>query len=243
MMKIISLASVIVLTILAAGEVYAGSIVYDNTNGDKNKFFVESWSIQGGNAVANSFTFGSDTKVDAVNFWIWAPNGVPLASVDWAIVENTGSSGDYPFDDTVVASGAGINPVSTYVGFLIFQVFEESFATGGVPLSANTTYWLILQNGMTSNGQLIDWDQSDGPSTAYFGANGTSFSAFSNAIGCPKNTGGGPTCSETFELLGTSVPEPGTWTLFGAGLLTVAGLIRRMNRRASQGSTQKGATY
>jgi hypothetical protein len=234
MIKILSLAGALALATLAAREAYAGSIVYDNTNGDKNNFFVNAWPIDSGFAIANSFTFGSDTKVDGVNFWIWAQDKIPLTSVDWAVVENTGSSGDYPFDDTVVASGAGINPASTYVGSTIFQVYKESFATGDVLLSANTTYWLILQNGMTSDGvQLsVDWDQSDGPSTAYFNVNGTSSPSFSNTIGgCANFAGGGPTCSETFELLGTSVPEPGTRMLLGPGLLSIAGLLRRRANR------------
>jgi len=82
-----------------------------------------------------------------------------------------------------------------------------------VPLSGGTTYWLILQNGVTA-GNVGDtstyWDQSDGASSAYHPAVGAHSPCGSPDVGA---------CSEMFQLSDTAIPEPDSWTLLGGGIV------------------------
>jgi hypothetical protein len=224
-----SFATALVLACLGAAPASAG-VVYDNTNGFANGFSVNAWCISTCSsddtpvayAVADSFTFGSSTDVQGVDFWIWEYYPGDLTSVQWSIVSNNGPS-DYPFDGSVLASGTASTFTSTPVvenGYDLY-VYEESFnLPGGVSLNAGTTYWLILQNAVTSDGYPVYWDQSDGSSVAYQNTNGAS----SGLGDCYE---GSTTCSETFDLDGSTVPEPGSLMLFGSGALLLAGALRR----------------
>jgi|ERR1039458_6172872 hypothetical protein len=224
----------LLLLALVAVPASAG-VVWDNTNSFINNFNVDAWTINSGFAVADSFTFGSNTNVQGVDFWVWEfapPTGGhadDMTQVDWAIVNNDG--GGNPFAGSTIDSGT-VSTSGLFAGTNGFgyDVYEESFATGGVALGAGT-YWLILQNAVSSSGNLIYWDQSDGPSAAY-----------ENTIGDLTNCGGtsdspdapGTTCSETFDLTGTSdvtTPEPGSLMLFGSGMLLLAGALRRKASR------------
>ena len=212
---------------LIAGPVSA-SVVYDNTNSFANGLSVDAWNISSSFSVADSFTFASSTNVQSVEFWAWeTPPGVghsdDLTSVGWSIILATSNTNPLG-GGSVLASGTAFNIgayVTTQNGS---DIYAEMFNTGGVSLAAGTEYWLILGTAVTMSGQPVYWDQSDGPSTAYDSAIG----ALANCD-APGTLG---TCSETFQLLGTTtsgVHEPGTLILLGGGL-ALLGLIRHKPR-------------
>src|SRR6185437_1521316 len=171
----------------------------------------------------------SSADVQDVNFWVWEgrPDGGhadDMTSVDWSIVDNDGmpdpfGGTDYPFDGTVESSGTA-NPTGTFLetnsSFVGYDIYEESFATGDVFLNGGTTYWLVLETAPAIGGRGVFWDESDGPSAAY-------------------NQRAGNVASQTFQLLGTSsVPEPGTATLLGGGLMLYSGADRHSIRERKQ---------
>ena len=157
----------LLLLALVAVPASAG-VVWDNTNGFTNNFNVQAWTINFGFEVADSFTFGSNTNVQGVDFWVQEPlpatggHADDMTQVDWAIVNNDGTGGNPFTGSTMVVSGT-VSTSGVFMGTsgLGLDVYEESFATGGVALGAGT-YWLILQNAVSSSGNPIYWDQSDG---------------------------------------------------------------------------------
>ncbi len=97
-----------------------------------------------------------------------------------------------------------------------YDIYQSDFTLSGT-LSAGT-YWLTLQNGNTTSGNDISWDQDNGPSLAYF----------NNSLTHPGNR---PNPSESFQLYGNAVPEPGTYALLGGFGLTDIGFLRRRRAR------------
>jgi hypothetical protein len=130
-----------------------------------------------------------------------------------------------PLGGTTVASGT-VNPVGSFTGYLnspgdYWDVYDESFSISNLNLSAGT-YWLELQNAVSAEGNEVAWENINGPSVAFsFAGN------LNGSVGPGSN-------SEAFDIYGTTgpvVPEPGTMTLLGSGLLGLAGLLRRRLRR------------
>src|SRR6185437_4637746 len=221
MKRVLPIACVLVLAALAGGPADA-DVLYDNTNGFVNNFNEQALLLFF--PMADSFKLSSSADVQEVNFGVWEgrPDGGghadDLTTVDWSIVDNDGTPYDpldgtaYPFDGTVESSGTA-NPVGTFLETNSFfdtsDIYEESFATGDVFLNGGITYWLVLDSAPAIGGRGVFWDESDGPSAAYH-------QKLRNLHGA----------SQTFQLLGTSsVPEPGAATLFGGGLMLIAGLL------------------
>jgi PEP-CTERM motif len=249
MNRLFSLALIVAVAGLAAGPAM-GALVYDNTNGfangfDENGFTVSNIGDGAGSvsgfydySVADSVSPTSSDTVESINLWLWENNGGTetdiLSSLDWAIVNNDGST-QYPFDGSVVAEGVDTAPgtwiQTNFEGDLgTFDVFEESFNITGVPLTFGTQYWLIIGNAVATTGacpaanpigpNCILWDESDGGSTAYQLTGGSS--------GAPLALGTG---SETFTLSDTAVPEPGSVLLLATGLIGL-GLVQRRKNHA-----------
>lgn len=102
-----------------------------------------------------------------------------------------------------------------------------------VNFGAGGTYWLNLQNAQGGDGYFC-WDQNSGVGCG--GNNGM-------GGGCPslaQDSGVGTIPSKSFTILGTessttststmttgTVPEPSSITLFGSGILGLAGVLRR----------------
>jgi hypothetical protein len=235
MNRFFGLASIVAMAGLAAGPAM-GALVYDNTNGFANQLDVNGWAItdasDGGSidgwsdySVADSFTPTTSDNILSINLWLWEQNGSTedLASLQWAIVADTGDISDpsYPFDLTPIASGTDTAP-GTYLSSYSpnsfeYSIFEESFNIPSVAVTGGDTYWLIIGNGTSVSGLPIYWDESDGPSSAY-----------QLASGAPLALG---TDSETFYLSDTAVPEPGSVLLLATGLIGL-GLVRRRKNHA-----------
>ena len=157
------------------------------------------WTINFGFAVSDSFTLKSAATVTGVTFGAWALPGDSISSIDWGI---TSTPGDYA--DTATAA---VTSGPTAPNGLGYDVGVDSFSVGAVSLAAGT-YFLVLQNASATNRDVAYWDQNSGPSTATENMNGS-------------------ISSETFQILGSAVPEPSSWALMIAGVCGVGGLLRR----------------
>jgi len=179
---------------------------------------LSGWTLNFGSAVADSFILAGSSTLDEVEFGAWNYSGESTTAIDWAIVTGT------PFGaQTVVASGTGA-PVSDsflYSNGFAFDVSVDSFSLPGVGLGPGT-YYLELQNAVTSGSNYAYWDINNGPSVAYVNTlgnvNGYLFPGSNSDAFLISGPGGAST---------VLTPEPGTLALLVTGLLGLAGLRRR----------------
>jgi hypothetical protein len=212
------LIGVLALAGLAVLPASAG-VVYNNdfggvTSGDN--FNTDAWTTNFGFSVTNSFVLASNTNLTGANFAIWT-NGYTLSSVNWYITTAE-------FGGTTLASGTASPTGSTIAtNSSGYTILNEAFNIPSLALNGATTYWFQLDTANSvPSGNPIYWDQSDGPSTAY-----------ESSIGPLLNNSpclGLCTGSESFELLSSGTPEPGTVTLLGGGLLAMAAFLRRKKK-------------
>lgn len=101
---------------------------------------------------------------------------------------------------------------------------SATFSVPSVHLGAGT-YYLLLRNATASpSGYMVFWDVNNGPSQVWESSLG-----FLNSTSCAAEFSGGTTCSDAFEILGTTgsgTPEPAGLALAGSGLLLLCGLLR-----------------
>jgi hypothetical protein len=211
--------------VLTAGAASADSIVYNNDFGgviSGDNAVEAAWPINFGSSLSNSFVLINSASLTGVNLLAWETPGDATTSLNWYILDN-GNPTD-PFSGTsgvtTIASGT-VAPTDTFQSMNIggWDIDELSFSISTPALTAGTTYWLQIDTAVSANGNSVYWDQSDGPSTAY-----------SNAAGLLPATGacnGLCTGSESFQLLASSSPEPGSLALLGAGFAGLVALRRR----------------
>ncbi len=227
------LIGMLALTGLVASPAMAG-VVYNNDFGGVNSgdnFNENAWPINYTFSVADSFVLGFNATVTEVEFATWAFSGDNLQSVNWYItnsvnVDNPGSSGAGVMGN-VIASGT-VSPTenSSFTNNYGYDVLDETFSIPAIALYDGTQYWLQLDTAVVPSGNPIFWDQSDGPSLGYYYAS-FGISGYLPYDGAQCN---GPcTGSESFILYGeaSTIPEPGTVTLLGGGLLALAAFYRR----------------
>jgi hypothetical protein len=181
---------------------------------------LSGWTLNFGSAVADSFILAGSSTLDEVEFGAWNYSGDSTTFIDWAIVTGT------PFSaETVVAFRTGV-PVSDsflYSNGSAYDVSLDSFSLPSVPLGAGT-YYLELQNAVTSGSNYAYWDINNGPSIAY-----------ENTLGNVNGYLFLGSNSDAFLISGPSgastllTPEPGTLALLVTGLLFLAGLRRRLS--------------
>jgi hypothetical protein len=207
------------ITLVGSFASASAAVLYDNgpINGT-----IDAFTLNFSYALADSFTLSKTSTVTGVNFGVWAFPGDTMSSIDWGI---TSTPNSFPVDGTASVSNspAGSN------GFG-YSLLEESFSTGSVVLGPGT-YYLALQNAAVSNGDPIYWDQNDGPSVAWHNTLG-----YLSDGGCGGlNQSGQGTCSESFQILGTTsaVPLPAALPLFAGGLGGIGILSRWRKRRAA----------
>ena len=199
-MKLISgIFAAAAIAVFSAGIANA-AVLYDNgpVNGT-----IDAYTISLPFAVSNSFTLAQASIVTGVNFGVWTVPGEVVSTVDWAI---TSTSFSYPVDGTAtVNNGALIG-----LGFGSYPIHFANFSTGSVSL-ASGTYYLVLQNALSSSGSQVYWDLNNGPSTA-------------------TQSGAAIPGSQSFQILGTTsgaVPEASTWAMLIAGFGLVGAVARR----------------
>ena len=198
--------------LLVSAPAVADDTVYDNgpVNGT-----VDAWTINFGYAVTDSFTLGSASTITGFQFGVWAyPGDTPL-TVDYSISSS-------PFGGTPTT--AAVTSTFLYSNQYGYDIDLESVFGLGVPLSAGT-YWLTLQNAVTTEGEPLYWDENSGPSQACESSVGTipseSFVVLDDGCSFGHNS---PACGPP------PTPEPGTFLLLGSAALGIAGLLRRKIR-------------
>ena len=192
---------------LAAVPAIAQNDIYDNgpTNGT-----VDAWTINFGFIVSDTFTLGSNSTVNGLNFSAWLFPGDILESAEVSITSS--EFGGTTFFDGNVNFTQG-NCTTNQLGF---SLCDETGSFGPVNLNAGT-YWLNLQNAVVNTGDPVYWDENSGPSSASENSVGTIPSESFTVLG--TNTG-------TTTTTGT-VPEPSSIMLLGSGILGLAGVLRR----------------
>ena len=198
-----------VMMVMFALPASATDVLYDNGPLDGT---LSAWTINYGFAVADSFTLSGPSTLTGLNFWVWANTGDVPKTVDWEVGTGT------PFSSFTVLDSGTMNLTSTFLKTNSdgYDLDEESVSGGNYNVGAGT-YYLVLQNATTANGNTLYWDINNGPSIAY-----------ENTIGNVNGNLFPGSNSDSFQILGTtSAPEPGTLTLLGTGLLFLVSRRRR----------------
>ncbi len=204
------IASLVLLGLVLSVSPSFAQDLYDNgpTAGD-----TDAWTINDGFAVSDSFILRSNSSVSGLNFEAWLFPGDILQTAEVSITSSEFGGTAY-FSQTVpfTQSNCGGNSYG-------FNLCTETGTFAPVNLYAGT-YWLTLENAVCNcDGDAVYWDENSGPS-----------SASENSIGSIP--------SESFTIVGSastsstgSTPEPSTVMLFGSGLLSAIGSLRRNIRR------------
>ena len=200
------LVSLSLLALLAVIPAAAQQELY--TNGPINGQ-VDSWPINFGFAVSDSFTLGTAASVNELQFGTFNFPGDVLESVEVSITSSEFGGTTY-FDGVVNFTAS-----NCFVNGFGFDVCTETGSFAPVGLNAGT-YWLNLQNAIVNTGDPVYWDENSGPSQASQSSLGT----------IP---------SESFTLYGTAntttttgtTPEPASVLLLGTGVISAAGILRR----------------
>jgi hypothetical protein len=185
------------------------------TNG--NQFSITS------DRLADDFTLANVSTVNSLLFYYTAQNPSDLASVSYAIYTNSaGTLG------TVLASGT--TSVITRTGQGTNQCgncSSAAFSITPVPLSGGT-YWLELHNGtsLTDTSELeVDWAAVDDNTTLIAQTDYGSGMKPNMPVGVPGYN------QYAFQVIGTTVPEPGTLVLLALGLSILIVKARRAAAR------------
>ena len=203
----IAAASLLVLC-LPAVPALAQDDIYDNgpTNGQS-----WAWEFNLGQVTSDTFVVGGGgASIDGFSFFAWL---VPWAGEISAEVSITSSEfgGTTYFDENLNFTSS-----NCFMNQDDWQVCTETVSFSPVNLNSGT-YWLNLQNGLYGGDSPMFWDENDGPSRASQNSVGTipseSFTLYGTAGGTTSTTG--------------TTPEPGSFVLFGSGVMAAAGILRR----------------
>ncbi len=204
----LSLATLLCLNLIAipsmAGTLY-GNGPFNGT--------VDSWTINSGFVVSDTFTLTSNSTVRGFDFTAWAfPGDTPL-TVDWSI--SSAANGG-----TVFGSGtASLTTTSLGTNQYGYAIDGETVTGLNLPLYAGGD-WLNLGNATTAQDNPLYWDENSG--------------AGCTSPGCPSQASEnsvGSIPSESFTISGDSgggtTPEPSTIMLLGSGIMGLTVVMRR----------------
>jgi len=175
---------------------------------------VDAWTINFGYVVTASFTISSSSTVQGFNFAFWMFTGDTLTSVERSL-------GTCEFCSKIAqgtASGPNLTTSLMSTNQYGYNIWAMGVTGLNIPLAVAppNSYWLSLQNAVAPSGDPVYWDENGGPSLAYT-------QCIQGDSGCIP--------SESFNIVGTTTvgttPEPSSLTLFGAGLVGLAGVLRR----------------
>ncbi len=217
-MKLRLIILALICLILAAIPAKAGTVYDDGPiNGTVN-----AWNISFGYAIGDTFTVSAGTStLTGLTFGAWLTPGDTLETVEVTMTSQA-FGGTVYFDQTVSFSASGC----TVNGFG-YDVCTETGMFHG-PTLANGTYWLEMQNAVVNNGDPVYWDENSG-----IGCTSPGCPSEATCPDCILKKDGGDLPPESFTLYGNvqgTTPEPGSFLLFGSGVLTVVGLVRRRFR-------------
>ena len=164
-----------------------GQVLYEN--GPLNGTY-DAFTINFGYVVSNSFTLGSASTVGGFDFYTWSYPGDTPTNIDWSITaaENGG---------TVYGSGTGATLSNTVISTndYDYQINLDTISGLNVTLPAGT-YWVNLQNAVTSQGNPLYWDENDGVGCKSSGCPSQAYDTYDNGVGTIG--------SETFDITGSS---------------------------------------
>ncbi len=198
------------LTLAAAVPAFAQVDIYDNGPVDGQDL---GWTINSGFSVSDSFTLTNAAAVVGASFWAWLIPGDTLSTVEFQI-------GAAPFGNELLDQTLNVTATNCFSNQFGYNVCDETatFNNGGIILGIGT-YWMTLSNASVPSGDPAYWDMNSGPSQAQENTIGTipseSFTMWAGEIH-----------STTTSTTGTT-PEPGSIMLFGSGILSLAGVLRR----------------
>lgn len=190
------------------------TVLYNNgaLNGTINAFNIGG--AGGSYAISDFFTLGSASTIGGVDFGAWTVPGDTVSTVDWGITPTYGSFSGFIAGGTATV----INGIATVNGSG-WATSVDSFSTGPIKLAAGI-YYLVLQNAVATNDDPVNWDETDGPS-----------SAVSNVLGNLQNYDRpGTTGSESFQIFGAhgdATPEPAAWVMMLVGFAGLGAALRR----------------
>jgi hypothetical protein len=134
--------------------------------------------------------------------------------------DNAGSIGSLIGGLTTSNSAFFTNPNGKDWGSLNLADFQNIlFENNAITLSANTTYWVALNNDTRSN---FTWNSYASALISGLGSYGLAWLGNSSAS---VSDGGGNLFA--MSVTGTAVPEPSTYALFGLGALALVVAYRR----------------
>ena len=218
-------ASLTILCLAMAAAPAVAQVLYDDgpINGTE-----DAWTINFGYVVGDTFILAANSTVGGFNFGIWEFPGDTLTSVQWSVTQYFDSGTVY---GSGVASGQNLTDQfisSNQYGYNIDKVTVTGL---NVPLLAEQTYWLNLQNATVPSGDPVFWDENDGVGCKGNDGHGGGCPSQADWTSCILTNGNCP--PESFDINGTSggtTPEPDSFFLFGSGVLGLAGLLRRKLR-------------
>ncbi len=153
----------------------------------------DSWTINFGFVVSDTFTLASGNVVDitGISFGAWLDPGDVLQSVDVTITSGPLNSGTSYFSGTVSLTGTDCS--SNQFGLNVCTE-TGNFEVPAIPAG---TYWVNLQNAVVPSGDPVYWDENSGVAC--------------DSMGCPSQAEDnmvGTIPSESFTLIGnTSAPS------------------------------------
>src|SRR5271165_6183023 len=115
----------------------------------------DSWTINFGFIVSDSFTLSGGAIVKDFDIWVWELPGDSVSTVEWSITsqENGGmifGSGTASVSDSFLSTNG--------FGYNIDQLTISGLS---VPLPAGD-FWLNLQNATVPSGNPVFWDENSG---------------------------------------------------------------------------------
>jgi hypothetical protein len=207
----VCLVALFALAVLLTAIPASAQILYENgpINGE-----TDAWTINFGFVISDTFTISTgNSTVGGLSFGAWLTPGDTLESAEVSITSEL-DGGTVYFDQVVNFTQSGC-----FLNNYAYDVCTETGTFNGPTLN-NGTYWLNLQNGVTTDGDPVYWDENSGVGC--------------HSPGCPSEAGNGALGtlpSEAFTILGTagtgSTPEPGSLLLFAGGLVASFGFVRR----------------